>query len=157
VTVWAGICSRGILGPVFFDDTVNSANYCAMLRETIITEIKQKYRGEEVWFQHDGAPAHTAQQTTELLNQHFPGKWVGINGPTQWPPRSPDLTPPDFFLWDYLRDNVYNTNPQSIEILKDRIREEINNIPIVMCKNVCDDVSKRLEECINRLGNNVEF
>ena len=49
------------------------------------------------WFQHDGAPAHAAHEIVNLLNQIFPNKWIGSNGPVEWAPRSPDLTPLDFF------------------------------------------------------------
>ncbi|XP_075164295.1 uncharacterized protein LOC142236896 [Haematobia irritans] len=39
----------------------------------------------------------------------------------RWPPRSPDLTAPDFFLWGYLKDKVYVNNPQTLQQLKDNI------------------------------------
>ena len=36
-----------------------------------------------------------------------------------WPPRSPDATPCDFFLWDYVKDQVYVPPlPASIPELK---------------------------------------
>jgi hypothetical protein len=39
-------------------------------------------------------------------------RWVGRVGKDDfalfaWPPRSPDLTPCDFFLWGYVKDRVY--------------------------------------------------
>jgi hypothetical protein len=39
---------------------------------------------------------------------------MGIYGPIQWPPRSPDLNALDLFLWDYIRGNVYLTLGNSI-------------------------------------------
>jgi hypothetical protein len=30
-----------------------------------------------------------------------------------WPPRSPDLSPPDFFLWGHLKDTVYSNHPHT--------------------------------------------
>ncbi|KAJ4434068.1 hypothetical protein ANN_16387 [Periplaneta americana] len=42
-----------------------------------------------------------------------------------WPPRSPDLTTPDFFLWGYLKDRVYATRPQTLDDLKHNITQEI--------------------------------
>jgi hypothetical protein len=33
----------------------------------------------------------------EFLDMHFPARWVGRDGPTPWPPRSPDNAPLDFF------------------------------------------------------------
>jgi hypothetical protein len=35
----------------------------------------------------------------------------------QWPPRSPDLSAPDFFLWGHLKARVYRTKPRIIEEL----------------------------------------
>ena len=36
----------------------------------------------------------------------------------EWAPHSPDLSPPDFFLWSYLNDWVCKTNPRTIGELK---------------------------------------
>jgi hypothetical protein len=41
------------------------------------------------------------------------------------PPRSPDLTPCDFFLWDYLKSQVYQHRPQTLEALKEAITQEV--------------------------------
>ena len=30
--------------------------------------------------------------------RNFPGRWIGREGTPPWPPRSPDLTPLDFFM-----------------------------------------------------------
>ena len=43
-----------------------------------------------------------------------------------WPPRSPDMTPCDFYLWGILKNAVYKTNPRTLEELKHYIRDEIN-------------------------------
>ena len=31
------------------------------------------------------------------MNEIFDEKWIGGGGPVAWPPRSPDLTSPDYF------------------------------------------------------------
>ena len=36
----------------------------------------------------------------------------------KWPPRSPDLTPCDFFLWGYIKSKVYVNHSNNIEKLK---------------------------------------
>ena len=54
------------------------------------------------------------------------------SGDLNWPPRSPDLTPPDFFLWGYLKSKVYVNKPRTVAELKDNIREEIAAIPAEM-------------------------
>jgi len=46
-------------------------------------------------------------------------------GDVPWPPRSPDLIAPDFFLWDYLKKKVYITRPSDVHALIENTREEI--------------------------------
>jgi len=36
------------------------------------------------------------------LNESFPNRWLGHIGPVAWPPRSPDLTPLDYYLWKHV-------------------------------------------------------
>jgi len=45
-----------------------------------------------------------------------------------WPPCSPDLTPPDYFLWGYLKGRVYQNTPRTTDTLKTNITEEIQAV-----------------------------
>ena len=38
--------------------------------------------------------------------------------------QSPDLSPPDFFLWGYLKDRVYQEKPRTLADLKKKIQDE---------------------------------
>jgi hypothetical protein len=58
-------------------------------------------------FQHDGAPAHYSCLVTYHLNLTFPKRWIGRGGHVQWPPKPPDLTPLDFCLWGWMKNEVY--------------------------------------------------
>ena len=53
-----------------------------------------------------------------FLDQHFPNRWIGRDGPHAGPPRSTDLTPLDFFLWGYVKDRVNATPVRDIDHLK---------------------------------------
>ena len=55
----------------------------------------------DCWRQQDGKTAHTAK-TTAFLQDFLRSRIVGRG---LWPPRSPDLTPPDFFLWRFLKES----------------------------------------------------
>jgi hypothetical protein len=57
--------------------------------------------------QQDGAPPHYHRDVRKCLNTRFPGRWIGRAAPIPWPPRSPDLTRPDFLLWGFVKDRVY--------------------------------------------------
>lgn len=45
----------------------------------------------EMWFQHDGAPAHFSVVLREYTNTNYGDRWIGRGGPVVWPARSPDL------------------------------------------------------------------
>ena len=51
-----------------------------------------------MYFQHDGVPPHYTRHVREYLNEYFPNRRLGRGGPVAWPPRSPDLTPLDYYL-----------------------------------------------------------
>lgn len=97
VMVWCGMTSSGLIGPYFFEDTVNGATYRDMLEQFLWPKVMR--RG--LYFQQDGAPAHYSVTARTWLDEKFPGRWIGRRGPFDWPARSPDLSPCDFFLWGY--------------------------------------------------------
>jgi len=72
-------------------------------------------------FQQDGAPPHWGSHVRRFLDATVPNRWNGRDGPTPWPPRSPDITPLDFFLWGYVNDKVFSTPVPDITNLKARI------------------------------------
>ena len=106
----------GIIGPYFFKDdqgrtcTVNQENYREMIQNFYLPELRAQARKRNSlikmktqWFQQDGAPPHTARETKHFLKQHFEGRFISLYHVVEWPPYSPDLTPPDFFLWGISR------------------------------------------------------
>jgi len=78
-----------------------------------------------LWFQQDGATAHTAVSSIAVFRHMFPQRVISRFGDVPWPPRSPDLTAPDFFLWGYLKSKLYSTRRTGLHALKENIREEI--------------------------------
>jgi hypothetical protein len=53
-------------------------------------------------------------------------------GDIPWPPRSPDLSTCDFFLWGYLKSRVYAHNPLTLADLKETISRKWQQL-IVRC------------------------
>ena len=76
----------------------------------------------------------------------------GLRGDIRWPPCSPDLTPCDFFLWGYLKAKVYEQRPQTLEALKEAIRQEVAAITPEMILKFMDNYRERLHQCINIQG-----
>ena len=81
----------------------------------------------------------------ESLNRQLPGKWIARGGPLAWPARSPDVTPLDFFFWDYVKDCVFSNPLKDIEGLKDRITEVITLFNTDMLANTWVELRRRLE------------
>ncbi|GFW68844.1 uncharacterized protein TNCV_3640571 [Trichonephila clavipes] len=79
-------------------------------------------------FQQDGATCHTARATIDLLKDTFSDSLISRFGPVNWPPRSCDLTPLDYFLWGYVKSLVYADKPQTPDYLEDNIRRVIADI-----------------------------
>ncbi|KAJ8935630.1 hypothetical protein NQ318_009140 [Aromia moschata] len=75
----------------------------------------------------------------------------------RWPPRSPDITPLDFFLWGTIKNKVYATRPQIREELSDRIREAYQSITRQQLRNVIRNNRRRIEKCIRELGGLIEM
>ena len=100
----------------------------------------------------DGATAHTARRSLGILREMFPSRLVSLRGDIGWPARSPDLTPCDFFLWGYLKAEVYKHRPQTLKALKDAIREEVAAIPPEMTNTVMENFRERLRQCIANNG-----
>lgn len=148
VMVWCGITSSRLIGPYFFDGPVNGAAYLQMLEEYVWPQMTR--RG--LHFQHDGASAHYALQVRNWLNTKLPGRWIGRRGPTEWPPRSPDLTPCDFYLWGRLKNIVYRERPATLDQLRDSIRTACAEIPQTELAKVCQSVASRFQACIDLGG-----
>ena len=53
-----------------------------------------------------------------------------------WPHRICDLTPLDYYLWSAVKDKCYNDKPETIDALKDNIREAIGEILMHTIDNV---------------------
>ncbi|GFW25372.1 sodium-coupled monocarboxylate transporter 1 [Trichonephila clavipes] len=66
-------------------------------------------------------------------------------GPVNWPPRSCDLTPLDYFLWGYVKSLVYADNPQTLDHLEDNIRRVIADIRPQMLEKVIENWTSRLD------------
>jgi len=62
-----------------------------------------------------------------------------------WPPRSPDITPLDFFLWGYVKDIVYRTKIRDINDLKQRITDAIATIDEAMLQRTWQEIDYRLD------------
>ncbi|GFW13046.1 transposable element Tc3 transposase [Trichonephila clavipes] len=150
LTVWCALWAGGIIGPYFFKNdeghnvTVNGDRYRAMITNFFIPELNN-HDVQELWFQQDGATCHTARATIDLLKDTFGDRLISRFGPVNWPPRSCDLTPLDYFLWGYVKSLVYVDKPQTLDHLEDNIRRVIAIIRPQMLEKVIENWTSRLD------------
>lgn len=164
LNVWAGLIGNRIIGPFFFNGNLTAEMYLDFLQNYLIPSLAEIFPNHEnpnlpsqrIWFQQDGAPPHYAGNVRHYLENTFPNRWIGRRGAIEWPARSPDLTPIDYFLWGYLKSKVYATKPENLEDLRQRIEIEVRRITPEMIENVQNEFYYRLGYCQDAQGQHFE-
>lgn len=157
--VWCGILGSSLIGPYFFDDNLTGTSYADDILGGVIDEFTinlplRDLRG--TWFQHDGAPPHFSTRSRSWLDRNFPDRWIGRSGPMFWPPRSPDLSPLDFFLWGYIKSQVYTTEPRGVNDLKQRITDACSRLTPEVITRAVASTEQRLMLCVASDGKHFE-
>lgn len=149
VNVWAGILNDTIIGPFFIEGNLTGIKYGDMLQDQIVPRIREIAGDnfDHTWYQQDGAAPHYSKTARDIVENQFPHRWIGRRGTIEWPPRSPDLTPLDYFLWGYLKSKVYLTRPSDLGELRDRIIEECARINRDMIRRSVDHFYDRIGFC----------
>ena len=150
ITVWAAVSYNGIVFDIS-DQTMTKERYVDILQNIVLP-----FLSETDHYQHDGAPPHFSLLARSWLDENLPGRWIGRRGPREWPPRSPDLTLLDFWLWCYIKDNVYAHGCTSNAELKQVIRAKLSNVPLQMIRNSYREFFHRCRLCVAENGGHVE-
>lgn len=132
INVWMGIVNNHLVGPFRLPHRLNGNSYLEFLQEQLpglLEDIPLVLR-QKMWLMHDGAPPHFTRNVRDHLHLQYPRKWIGrgADAPIKWPPRSPDLTPCDFFLWGALSAKVYSERINTEEQLWNRIVNAANTL-----------------------------
>jgi len=116
---------------------VNKQN-CRIWNDTNPRKIHQLQMHPEkvtVWYGFD---------SMNILHERFEGMVISRGGNVNWSPRSCDLTPLDFFLWGYLKSQVYTNKPQTIDALKVNITNAIQQIQPDLCEKIIENWTARI-------------
>lgn len=146
-------CDR-VIGPYFVEGNLGSAKYLTLLEdhlEGMLRNVPEVVR-RNMWWMQDGAGAHTALTVRAALNRRFPEQWIGLHGPVNWPPRSPDLTALDFFLWGTMRDILFREAPTTPENMRERI---VASFTEVTARSL-QQMRRRIDLCIQENGGHIE-
>ena len=157
----ARICGNGsLLRPCFLEGNVNRARYLQMLNEDVFPELVHIFADQFLnghftrhWWVQDGAPPHCSAEVRGWLADFFRNHVIALNHDTEWPPRSPDLTTCDYFLWSYLKRKVYVTPPESLVIAVEI--EALTRGQDLLRRAVRDSI-RRANKCIEVEGRYIE-
>ena len=155
VTVWCGFTQDFIISPVFVEspNTVNQDSYLAILKDHVAPLCRRR---RNLTSMQDGATPHTAKKVRDYLTSLFQGRVIGLRFDREWPPRSPDLNPCDFFLWGYLKFRVHRRKPSTIEQLKQIITDEVTHLPQELLQKSAESILDRCMAILSVNGEHIE-
>jgi len=90
------------------------------------------------------------------LDASYPNRWIGRGGIINWPARSPDLTPLDFFLWSTVKHYIYRERINNREELNEKIIEAFATITPEMLRNTQQNLIRRAQLCLQCDGGHFE-
>lgn len=165
VSVWCAVSGHGIIGPYFIEEngrqvTLNQQRYRHILTR-FIPDLRQFCRARNLafrnqFFQQDGATCHTAAAIRQFLQEHFPSKFISRFTDFPYPSHSPDLTPPDAYIWGMAKNAVFKRAPQTIDELKDAVRVFFAALRQPLFNNMTRYLEHRYEVCLERGGAHLE-
>lgn len=160
VNVWAGMVGSQTVGPYFLPQRVNGEVFHEFLENDLYGLIEDLPLDviNGMWYQMDGCPAHYSRNVREWMSRRFPRRWIGRGGTVSWPPRSPDLTPLDFYLWGNVKRLCYSTAVNSREELVDRITRAFDQLKLKPeeVERATSSVRVRCESCLQSGGGHFE-
>jgi len=161
VSVFCAVSSCKVYGPFFFaGPTVTGINYLDMLRLWLMPQLQED--SEDFVFQQDGALPHFNFDVCAHLSANLSSCCIGHASHSDspllpWPPRSPDLTPCNFFLWGYVKDHLYVPPvPHDSPQLRPRIVEAVAAINCQMLQHVWQELDYRIDICSITKGGRIE-
>jgi len=130
VNVWNTVLDDQLIGPFVLEGCLTGEAYLRFLQEKLprLLEDMPLNKRVRMYFQHVGAPPHSSREVRNFLNYRFPGLWIGRSGPHKWAAWSPDLSPLDYCVWEWMKELVYSVKVVTRDTLLGRILDNADRI-----------------------------
>ena len=115
------------------------------LRDAVRRKRHAQWNNNSWTLLHDNAPAHNACPVHAFLTTHH----INVLPHAGY---SPDLNPPDFWLFSKLKNMVSGNIYQRVEDLQTAVDQAINQIPVADFQMAMDRLPVRLRKCIDARG-----
>jgi hypothetical protein len=145
VDVFCALIKERVYGPfLFMETTITGIVYLDMLQQFLFPQLEEDDQEGRIHFQQGGAPPHCLGEVREYLSTRFPGRWIGRTSPIAWAPRSQELTHLEFFLWWFVKDQVFvSTLPANVVELRTRITAAVAEVKPEMLRSVWQEFDYR--------------
>ena len=156
VMTWAGMVDKRVLPIHWFEGSVDSAAYLAMLQGLVWPAVRASATRKQYWFQQDGASVHCTKEVLAFLASKFGARVISRNSEHNWPPYSPDLSPLDFSFWGQAMAHVVRCQPATIPELKQVVEDFASNFDADTARRMARHTRYRAELCVSQAGGHFE-
>ena len=145
---FSGAAGRGALYFVPKGETIKAKDYLNnVLKEKVLLTLELH---GAIYFQHDGAPVHTAKICKDWLKDNE------VNVLT-WPPQSPDLNPIEN-MWSFMKTELEEYDTRSIPKLQDAIKKLwCRDMKLEVFIKYANSMPDRIKEVIKNKGGTTHY
>jgi len=149
IMVWGTFTAAGVGEIIRCDASINAKEYIQILERGLLPSIQKLEMNNNIIFQHDNAPAHTAKVTK---------KWLTDNSIDMmfWPGQSPDLNPIEN-IWAIISRALARKTFSNKEKLWEAVQIEWNNISSSQCAKLVESMIKRIDLLKKSKGNSIPY
>ena len=149
VGVWGAFSGCGKSPLYFFESSIDSEHYQAILNECLVDNANVLCGENQWWFQQDNARPHTSRATKAYMEAR------GIKT-IDWPAMSPDLNPIEN-IWSRMKIAVEKEQPKSFERLKETVLKVWDSLELEDLAPYVQSMPNRLDKCIAAQGFTIDY
>ncbi|KAJ4446045.1 hypothetical protein ANN_12731 [Periplaneta americana] len=114
---------------------------------TMTSLMLHRCRTGAISLQRSDINYYWATDVRDYLDGTYGNNWCGRGRPIMWPPNTPDLKSHDFFLWGFMKNDVYTRRPRDIHDLRTKIFSAYEKVTPEMLDHTWEELVSRYELC----------